>query len=69
MFIDYFENILILVIITNPAEVSSGVIASASIFTQMKGAFTTVSWIVILVLFVIWQCKKWRAKSELPIKT
>ncbi|MFT6997681.1 MAG: hypothetical protein ACJAQ4_001435 [Cryomorphaceae bacterium] len=69
MFIDYFENILILVMITNPAEVSSGVIASASIFTQMKGAFTTVSWIVILVLFVIWQSKKWRAKSELPIKT
>ncbi len=66
MFIDYLENIMILVMITNPAEVSSAVIKAASIFTQMKGAITTISWVVILILFAIWLNKKWRYKNVLP---
>ncbi len=68
MLIDYLENIMILVMITNPTEVSSGVIKAASIFTQMKGTFTTISWVVILILFVIWLNKKWRDKNVLPTK-
>ena len=58
MFIDYLENTMILVMITNPSVVPSGVINAASIFTQLKGAFTTISWVVILILFVIWLNKK-----------
>jgi hypothetical protein len=54
MFIDYFENILISLMITNPTNVSSKVIKAASIFTQMKGGFTTLSWLVILILLGIW---------------
>jgi hypothetical protein len=59
---------MILVMITNPTGVSSGVINAASIFTQLKGAFTTISWVVILILFVIWLNKKWRDKNVLPTK-
>lgn len=54
MFADYFENIIIWQMITNLEGVSSKLIEVASIFTQMKGAFTTLSWVVILVLFVVW---------------
>lgn len=68
MLIDYLENITISVMITNPVEVSSGVIKVASIFTQMKGAFTSISWVAILILFVIWLKKKWRNKKVLPLK-
>jgi len=63
MFIDYLENSMILVMISNPEEISSGLIKVASIFTQMKSAFTTMSWLVILVLFVIWLTKKWKNKT------
>ena len=54
MFADYFENIMIWQMITNLEEVTSKLIEVASIFTQMKGAFTTLSWVVILVLFIVW---------------
>ena len=54
MFVDYFENIMISLMIINPTNVSSGVIKTASIFTQMKGGFTTLSWLVILILLVFW---------------
>ena len=63
MFIDYLENSMILVMISNPEEISSGLIKVASIFTQMKAAFTTMSWLVILILFVIWLTKKWKNKT------
>ena len=49
--------------ISNPEEISSGLIKVASIFTQMKSALTTMSWLVILVLFVIWLTKKWKYKT------
>lgn len=55
---DYFENIMISVMITNPTNVSSGVIETASILTLMKGGFTTLSWLVILILLVIWLINK-----------
>ena len=58
MFIDYFENIMISLMITNSTNVSSEVIKAASIFTQMKGGFTTLSWLVILILLGIWLIKK-----------
>jgi hypothetical protein len=68
MFIDYLENSMILVMISNPEEISSGLIKTASIFTQMKAAFTTMSWLVILILFVIWLTKKWKYKNEQSVK-
>ena len=58
MFIDYFENNMISLMITNPTNVSSEVIKAASIFTQMKGGFTTLSWLVILILLGIWLINK-----------
>ena len=58
MFIDYFENIMISLMITNPTNVSPEVIKTASIFTQMKGGFTTLSWLVILILLGIWLINK-----------
>ncbi|MDX5583682.1 MAG: hypothetical protein QNK20_01965 [Aureibaculum sp.] len=64
MFIDYFENILITLMIINPTNVSSGVIKTASIFTQMKGGFTTLSWLVILILLGIWLINKRKNKKH-----
>jgi len=58
MFIDYLENIMISLLITSSTDVSSGLIKLSSILTQMKGAFTTLSWIVIMVLLGIWLTKK-----------
>ncbi len=58
MFIDYFENIMISLMITNPTNVSPEVIKTASHFTQMKGGFTTLSWLVILILLGIWLINK-----------
>ncbi len=68
MFIDYLENSMILVMISNPEEISSGLIKVASIFTQMKAAFTTMSWLVILILFVIWLNKKRIDKNTQSVK-
>ena len=68
MLIDYLENSLILVMISNPEEISSGLIKAASIFTQMKAAFTTMSWLVILILFVIWLNKKRIDKNTQSVK-
>ena len=58
MFMDYFENIMISLMITNPTDVLSGVIKAASIFTLMKGTFTTLSWVVILILLAAWLINK-----------
>ena len=58
MIIDYFENIMISLMILNPTSVSSGLIKTASIFTQMKAGFTTLSWLVIIILLVIWVIDK-----------
>ena len=62
MFIDYFENIMISLMLINPTSVSSGVIKTASILTQMKGGFTTLSWLVIFILLVIWVINKMKNK-------
>jgi hypothetical protein len=58
MFIDYFENIMISLMITNPINLSSGVIKTASIFTGMKSGFTILSWLVILTLLIMWIISK-----------
>lgn len=64
MSFDYFENIMITLMLLNPTSVSSGVIKTASIFTLMKGAGTTLSWLVILILFVIWLLNKIKNKKH-----
>ena len=65
MFLDYIENILISVMISNGTKVSIVVIHTASLFTQMKGAFTTVSWTIILILFGYWLKNKWQDRRML----
>lgn len=63
MFIDYCENISIWKMITSKNELSPDLVQTASIFTQLKGAITTLSWLVILVLFVIWLKQKYAARG------
>ncbi len=60
MLFDYLENIMISLMITNPTNLLSGVIKTANIFTLMKGVFTTLSWLVILILFFDWLINKWK---------
>lgn len=64
MFFDYLENIFIWQMITNLEGLSPAVFKLASILTQMKGAVTSLSWVVILVLFVIWLIDKLRSKKH-----
>lgn len=64
MLFDYFENILISIMITNPTNASFTLIKTASIITQLKSVFTTLSWIVIVILLGIWIKKKWFAKQS-----
>jgi hypothetical protein len=63
MFSDYIENILISLMITNPTAELSVVIKTASIFTLMKGVFTTLSWLVILTLLLSWLINKLKNKK------
>ena len=65
MIIDYFENIMISLMILNPTNVPSGLIKTASIFTQMKSGFTTLSWLVIIILLVIWVIDKRKNKKHI----
>lgn len=65
MFIDYFENIMVSLMITN---VSSEVIKTASLFTQMKGGFTTLSCLAILTLLGLWLINK-RKKNKNTVNT
>jgi len=67
MFFDYMENIFIWQMITNLKGLSPSVFKLASIFTQMKGAFTTLSWVVILILIVVWIKNKWKNKKHAAI--
>jgi len=64
MIFDYFENILIWQMITNLEGLSPLVFKLASIFTQLKGAFTSLSWIVILILLILWVIKKLGINKE-----
>lgn len=53
MALDYAENVTIALMITQKTQVSASIIQSASLFTQMKSGVTTVSWVVVIILFVI----------------
>jgi len=65
MFFDYLENIMISLMITNGADVSSGIIMSSNIFTLTKGIFTTLSWVTILILLVVWLFNSWKNKAHI----
>ena len=54
MLCDYAENIFIFLMISNDESPSKAFVNLASTLTQLKGGFTTLSWISILVLFIIW---------------
>lgn len=58
MFSDYFENIMISLMITNPTNALIGVVNTANIFTLTKGVLTTLSWLVILGLVFAWLIKR-----------
>ena len=58
MIFDYIENVMITLMLINPLNVTPEVIKTASICTQLKGVFTTLSWFVILILFIILISKK-----------
>lgn len=64
MSMDYLENIMISLMITNPTDASAGVIKAASILTLMKGGFTTISWVVILILLGAWLINKLGNKKQ-----
>jgi len=58
MVFDYLENGAILLMITNPTNVSLVIIKVASMFTQLKGILTMLSWTIILVLLGVWVINK-----------
>lgn len=64
MVCDYIENIMILLMITDPHQLSTGLVKTASLFTQMKGSFTMLSWLIIMIFFGIWLIQKWKERSN-----
>jgi hypothetical protein len=64
MLFDYFENIMISLMLLNPTSVSHEVIKTASICTQIKGILTSLSWVVILILFLILLINKRKNKAK-----
>jgi len=61
---DYTENLLIAYMITHIESISEGVIATASLFTILKSFFTTISWVLVLVLGLQWIISKlWNTKA------
>lgn len=66
MLFDYLENMMITLLITNSVALSEGIVQVASTFTILKGAFTTFSWLLIVVLFTSWvrEPKKYRRKTK-----
>lgn len=65
MVCDYTENLHIAYMITHIDSVREGVIASASLFTILKSLFTTISWVLILVLGLQWIISKlWRTGTK-----
>ncbi len=67
MLADYAENSMIAIMITKPADVTSGFIQTASVFTQLKAGITTLSWITIIILLVIWLINKRSNKNNITI--
>lgn len=64
MLFDYMENIMIALLITKSLAASEGMVRIASIFTILKGTFTTLSWILLVVLFASWIRKKYGRKTK-----
>lgn len=58
MLLDYGENILIALMITNPNPVSESIIKTSGLFTQLKSGTTTLCWLVVIVLFVVWLVRR-----------
>lgn len=54
MLFDYLENISIYFMITGDGDPSNGLIQAASFFTRLKSGFTMISWVMILILFIIY---------------
>lgn len=54
MCFDYLENISICFMISGGGDPSEGLIQAASFFTSLKSGFTIISWIIILILFVVY---------------
>ncbi len=64
MSFDYLENILVALMISGIAEASTLLVQIASISTQLKGLLTTASWIVVIILLILWLKNKRTYKNE-----
>ena len=64
MCFDYLENISIYFMISGGGDPSHGLIQAASYFTSLKSGFTIISWVIILILFVIFLNNKRPSKKE-----
>lgn len=65
MLFDYAENFCIMIMITNPENLSSEIVAISSGLTTLKSTFTILSWILIALLLVKWRIDKRKEEQEL----
>lgn len=65
---DYLENIMISYMITHASNELTAVIKIANVLTLSKGICTTLSWLVILILFSVWLFHKFK-KSKTTMRT
>ena len=65
MVFDYLENRAVAVMLAAGADgLTPEMAARASMFSQLKAAFTTLSLGLLLVLIVVWAFRRWRSRAR-----
>lgn len=68
MTFDYLENVCVILMILKSVEISKSVVLISSSFTVLKGVFTSISWLAILIYATKWcilRIKKKKKKQTL----
>jgi hypothetical protein len=61
---DYFENQCIILMISRSVELTELFVKFSSTFTILKGVFTSTSWIIVIILSIIWAKKRFQGQVK-----
>ena len=66
---DYLENICIILMISKSIEISESLVLISSSFTVLKGALTSIAWLIILMYSIKWLILKFNEKKNKQAQT
>ncbi len=64
MIFDYSENVCIILMISESIEFSETIVLLSSTFTILKGMLTSIAWMIILIVAIIWIRMKMLKRSN-----